>query len=263
MRLRIYEQDLQLLFPLYISTVAENHNQEVIIRDDGYEMTQLFTVVSGNGILELAGETHTIGKNDMFYISQDTPHRYYSSGDEFNTAFISFFGDGFEGIKAHYGLGEYGVYKGKDNSSFYKNVRKLYSSIETVREIPKLCADTFNTVISFFESACKQEYSDMENVYNFLETNYSKPLTLEDILTVYPFSKSKLCAEFKEKYNQTIFEALTGIRLEHARYIIGNSPRLPLKTVSELCGFNDVSYFCKMYKKHWGTSPKKAITNTI
>lgn len=247
---------MPLLFPLYISGISDNRIQEVVIRDDGYRHTQLFTVISGNGILEIGGKTYQLGKGDMFYIDEKTPHRYYSSGGEFNTAFTAFFGDGFEGIKTHYGLGDYGVYQGKDNSNFYTNIKKLFSSIDTVREIPKLCADTFKTVISFFETVCKQEYSDIENVYNFLETNYSKPITLEDILDIYPFSKSKLCAEFKSRYNATVFEVLTGIRLEHARHMIGNSPKMPLKSVAESCGFNDVSYFCKMYKRHWGTSPK-------
>ena len=258
MKVRIYEQNMQILFPLYLSTVADNHEQEVVIRDNGYETAQLFTVVSGMGTFEAGGQSYPLSKGDMFYMDANVPHRYYCSGEHFNTAFISFFGDGFNGIKSHYRLGKYGVYKNRDNSSFYSGIKKLYSAIDSVREIPKLCADTFSTVISFFEAAYKQEYSDMENVYNFLETNYSKPITLEDILTVYPYSKSKLCAQFKKQYNATIFEILTEIRLEHARYIIGTRPELPLKAVAELCGFNDTSYFCKMYRNHWGTTPRNS-----
>ena len=239
MKIRIYEHNMQLLFPLYISGISDNRIQEVVLRNEGHKYPQIFTVLSGGGILEIGGETYQLGKGDMFYIDKKTPHKYYSSGGEFNTALISFFGDGFEGIKAYYNLGNYGVYQGKDNNSFYTNIKKLFSSVDTVREIPKLCADTFKTVISFFEAVCKQEYSDIENVYNFLETNYSKPITLEDILMVYPFSKSKLCTEFKSRYNATVFEVLTGIRLEHARHMIGNSPRMPLKSVAESCGFNE------------------------
>ena len=54
----------------------------------------------------------------------------------------------------------------------------------------------------------------------------------------------------------TVFEMLTGIRLRHAHNMININPNIALKNVATYCGFSDVSYFCKMYKRFFGYSPK-------
>ena len=57
----------------------------------------------------------------------------------------------------------------------------------------------------------------------------------------------------------TIFEALTKIRLQNAHDMLRLDPNMRLKRVMETCGFNDMSYFCKMYKREYNTSPKAGI----
>ena len=65
--------------------------------------------------------------------------------------------------------------------------------------------------------------------------------------------------DFKQKYKITIFEMLTRIRLSHARNMINSNPHLKLTSIAASCGFNDVSYFCKMYKRLYDCSPKSEI----
>ena len=84
-------------------------------------------------------------------------------------------------------------------------------------------------------------------------------LSLQDITELYPYSKSKLCRDFSAEYGMSIFDMLTKIRLNHARIMLKSDPSVSLKEVSENCGFNDTSYFCKMYKKAFGVSPKKSM----
>ena len=108
----------------------------------------------------------------------------------------------------------------------------------------------------FWRGAKKESKPSLEQVVSFLEQNYNKNLTLNDILSVYPYSKTKLCRDFKNKYNVTIFEAITDIRLKYAKFMIDENPKTKLSTVISACGFNDASYFCKQYKKRYGVSPK-------
>lgn len=91
-----------------------------------------------------------------------------------------------------------------------------------------------------------------------MKNNYSSPLTLADLLEIYPHSKTKLCQEFSATYGMTIFEALINIRLQNAHDMLTMDPNISLKTVMNTCGFNDMSYFCKMYKRKYGRSPKSS-----
>lgn len=256
MKIRIYEKNELSFFPLYASTSNFNAFQPKTVRPEGYEMPQIFLINSGSGILNVKGESYALGANDFFYIDKNVPHEYYGNDDDFKTSYLSFFGNGFEGISKYYSLKEYGMYENKNRGTFENSLKNLFEVFNTTREISSLCSLTYSAVISFFDEACKKEYEPIEAVYKHLEENYSKMLTLDDILKIYPYSKAKLCRDFKEKYTFTIFEALTNIRLRHARFLINRFPHMSLKNIVSSCGFNDVSYFCKMYKRKYNKTPK-------
>ncbi|MBQ4145052.1 MAG: helix-turn-helix transcriptional regulator [Clostridia bacterium] len=260
MKAKTYSDEQLFFFPLYLTTIGIKFDEVIKIkRINGYEKHQIFMVDSGNGILNIGGQTFNLEKNDLFYIAANIPHEYYGNGKGFKTTYISFCGDGFEKIRKYYNLDDYGVYKNKNSGLFKSSVENLYEKLETIHELSALCSKTFSIVISYFDEVCKKEQSPIEKVYNYIEENYSKTITLEDILSVYPHSKTKLCNDFKEKYKATIFEMLTNIRLRHAHNMINSNPYITLKNVAISCGFNDVSYFCKMYKRFYNHSPKSEI----
>lgn len=148
----------------------------------------------------------------------------------------------------------------KSAELFRKMIYNCFGNIEYI--ISNLCRchlAAFATVTTFFDTACKKKYSPIETVYNYIESNYSKMITLEDITAFYPFSKSKLCHDYNQKYNITIFEMLTKIRLTNARYMIQINTNIKLRQVAHSYGYNDTSYFCKVDKNFYGESPKKRI----
>ena len=257
MKQKIYSQEQLEFFPLYTCTTDINYPQEKVIRPNGFVFHQIFIVSDGNGFIKANGISRVIGKDDMFYITAHTPHEYYGIDGDFRTSYISFCGYGFEKIKKYYNLGDFGIYRNKNKNIFKSSLDNLFENFETAKELSSLCAMTFSVVIDFFDEVCKKEYSPIESVCNFIESNYSKKLTLEDIMKFYPYSKSKLCCDFKQKYNMTVFDMIIKTRLKNARHMIKNNSEIKLDYIARSCGFNDTSYFCKAYKKFYGTSPKQ------
>lgn len=256
MKTKIYNKEQLSFFQFYPMNIGLNHKQEKINRANGYQWHQIFMVNSGVGLLEINEQSFIIEKNDLFYIAANIPHQYYGIEENFKTTYLSFYDNNFVNIQKYYTLGDFGVYKNKNTGSFHSSIENLYNVVDTLHEVSTLCSLTFSAIISYFDEACKKDYSPIENVYNYIEENYSKMITLDDILSVYPYSKTMLCREFKEKYNKTIFEMLTNIRLRHAQNMINSNPYIKLQTVASSCGFNDISYFCKMYKRFYKCSPK-------
>lgn len=232
-----------------------NYLQHRIFRPTGYHNDQIFLVADGNGIIKLSDEVFPLEKGDMFYLRAGVTHEYYGNNN-FETTYIAYDGDGVRGIRDYYSLGDFKLYSGKNLSAFEHNVETIISTFDSIKDIPTLCAITYSTVIGFFEENCKKEYTSIEEVYHYIESNYASLLTLDDILKFYPYSKAKLCREFKAKYNVTVFEKIIETRLLHAKNIIKSEPEVKLKQVAESCGFGDVSYFCKLYKRAFGESPK-------
>ena len=245
-------------FPLYPSTMDINFNQSKIFRENGYFFDEIFIVKDGNGILEIDGKTYSLEKNDMFFLRKGVPHQYYCTGDSFVTSYLSYFGCSAEVLYNYYRLGNFGVFKSKNPVKAEKFFNDLYKSFDSLQELSTLSAMTYSCVTAFFDEACKKEYTPIENVYNYLEANYSKPVILEDLLCFYPYSKTKLCTDFKKTYGKTLFEVLTDIRIRHAYEMLSLNPHLPLKNIAAASGYSDVSYFCKTYKRLIGISPKSA-----
>lgn len=260
MKIRTYTKEQLEYFPLYTCTVDINHLQEKVNRPNGYEFNQLFIVSGGSAVLKINGECHTVSTNDLFYIAKNVPHEYYGKEGDFKTSFLSFCDNGFDNIKKYYNVSDFGIYKNKNNGVFESCLTKLFDSFEDAHETSTLCTMTFSAVIAFFDEACKKEYSPIESVYNYIENSYFKMITLEDILKFYPYSKSKLCHDFKQKYKMSVFDMLTKIRLKNAHYMIKSNPHIKLSEIAHSCGFNDVSYFCKMYKRRYNCSPKETLS---
>lgn len=256
MRIRTYQESELDYFPIYASTSNVNFVQASINRPDGYNIHQVFMVNNGCGVLKIDNTEFYLEENDLFYISSETPHAYYPIDDNFSTSYLSFFGEGFDKIKEYYSIADYGVYPKKAKGDFLNSLQNLYEKMDGAHETSTLCALTFTAVICFFEEAFKKQTTNIENVNNYLESNFQKNISLDDILGFYPYSKAKLCRDFKKTYNTTIFDKLLSVRLRHAHEMLISNNNLKLKDIAPACGFNDISYFCKMYKKMYSVSPK-------
>ncbi len=255
MKLRTAVTEDYTLFALYPTSADVNYPQYRIFRPEGYPMDQIFLVTGGNGIIKISDEVFPLEVGDMFFVRSGVCHEYYGN-DSFATTYISYDGEGVRGIRDYYALGDFKLYTGKSPTTFERNVKKILEKFDSIKDIPTLCALTYSTVIGFFEENCRKEYSSIEEVYYYIESNYASQLTLDDILKLYPYSKAKLCREFRKKYNMTVFEKIIETRLLRARSILAAEPDVKLKTVADSCGFADISYFCKMYRKKFGASPK-------
>ncbi len=90
---------------------------------------------------------------------------------------------------------------------------------------------------------------------SMIEDNYSKKITLDELAAVCQMSPNYFSRFFKEITHQTPFEYIITYRIESACEMlsggVGN-----ITDVCYSCGFNDLSYFIHIFKKHKGMSPK-------
>lgn len=67
-------------------------------------------------------------------------------------------------------------------------------------------------------------------------------------------SEDRLRHAFAETFGHGLLEALTTVRLEHARALLRGS-RLPVAAVGRQCGFRDPAYFSRIYRRWAGIPP--------
>lgn len=87
----------------------------------------------------------------------------------------------------------------------------------------------------------------IEKIYAYLHSKYNQPIDLNEIATHTGYTPTSLCRFFKVKTGKTIFNVLNKIRIEHACKLLTSS-YLTHAQIAYDCGFNNLSYFNKVFK---------------
>ena len=92
-------------------------------------------------------------------------------------------------------------------------------------------------------------------VIKYTRQNYTRKITLDEISKAVFYDKYALCREFKKYTGQTIIDDLNHYRCIKASELLENG--YSVSDTASLCGFENLSYFGKAFKKHMGYSPSK------
>lgn len=97
----------------------------------------------------------------------------------------------------------------------------------------------------------------LKKVLDYMEANYSSPVTLEQLSASVNMSPKYFCRFFYHMTHRTPIDYLNYQRIEHASYQLATTD-VSVTEVAYNCGFNDLSYFIKTYKKYKGITPGKS-----
>lgn len=102
---------------------------------------------------------------------------------------------------------------------------------------------------------------NLEEVRKFMDTHYVEPITLEQLARSFYVSKEYLSKMFKQEFSCNITDYLLNLRMEKAReWLLDES--IPIKTIAEMAGYEDVTYFYRVFKKRFGIAPGEMRKNS-
>jgi two-component system response regulator YesN len=96
----------------------------------------------------------------------------------------------------------------------------------------------------------------VERVKKYIECNYIKNISLEDMAADLFYSANYLNRIFKQVTGETIFNYASMYRIEKAKEILLD-PRIKLLGVSQALGYSNPAYFSYIFKKATGLTPKE------
>jgi len=91
---------------------------------------------------------------------------------------------------------------------------------------------------------------------DYIRNNYMKKITLDDVAAHVYLSPSYFSKIFKEEMDTNFNAYLNRVRIEMSKKLLSD-PSISMVDVSNIVGFEDQSYFSKVFKKMTGQSPKK------
>ena len=101
-----------------------------------------------------------------------------------------------------------------------------------------------------------QNVSRLRAVVDYMDENYSGEVTLAQLAEAASMSPRYFCRFFQKMTDSTPIDYLNRLRIERACYELTGSDNT-VTDVAMRCGFNDLSYFIKTFKKYTGTTPGK------
>lgn len=134
------------------------------------------------------------------------------------------------------------------------------SDMEHLSEMEAALTNFCNIVSSHIHSK-HEDYSQKQAklAMDFIEKNYNQSdLSLSDVCEHLAISTSRFSTIFKASTGETFVEALTRVRMEHAKDLLVNSS---FKTyeIAEKIGFTDPHYFSISFKKYSKMTPTEYI----
>jgi AraC-like DNA-binding protein len=105
---------------------------------------------------------------------------------------------------------------------------------------------------------CNISYNSrrIEKVFEHLRNNYQKEISLEDVSKIAGMTEVSFSRFIKKRTGRTFIDSLNDIRLGYASRLLIDSSQ----TVAEIaykCGFNNISYFNRLFKKTKNITPKE------
>ncbi len=101
----------------------------------------------------------------------------------------------------------------------------------------------------------------LQQARDLLESRFAAPPRLSSLARRVGMNPSKLCALFKLRFGESVFDFVRRRRLEHARDLLTQS-KMQVSQVAAAVGYRHHSTFTAAFTHHFGMAPKRVQINT-
>lgn len=134
---------------------------------------------------------------------------------------------------------------------------KTREQIQAAAKIMEACA--FYAILK--NTITIQRNNFIRNMDAYLLANLSEDLSIDALSSAFGISKTKLCQSATHYYGCGIAEHIRHLRIEKAKTLLKETDK-PITRISDLVGFADYNYFCRVFKREVGLPAKKYRKST-
>jgi len=98
--------------------------------------------------------------------------------------------------------------------------------------------------------------SVIQDVILYINTDFTNPITVDDILSFCPLSRSHFHALFRQETGTTLTSYLQTLRVRKAAELL-RSTDSTIVDIAETCGFGNLSHFYHCFKRQYGVAPRQ------
>lgn len=134
--------------------------------------------------------------------------------------------------------------------------------IRTAHGLDKLMSDMIREYCLLVKKHAMKGYSTItRQIVSYIDFHYTEELSLAYFAKMFNLSRSYLSDLFRKETGSTLTDFIHQVRMRHAIALL-NSSAMPITAIATSCGYNDVNYFIRRFKKVYGLSPRQ-YQNTL
>ncbi len=155
--------------------------------------------------------------------------------------------------RALYDLGE----DIKDITHNRSDLLKMLYQTESIFELQKKITDILISIAQHFSLKYTQKNKKViDDIKKLIQKKYREDININKIAESVYLSPNYISVVFKQMTGETIIDFLTKTRMENAKILLKETD-FKVLDISEMVGFQDASYFSKVFKKYTGVHPQK------
>ncbi|MBO5039536.1 MAG: helix-turn-helix transcriptional regulator [Clostridia bacterium] len=145
-------------------------------------------------------------------------------------------------------------------AAFSPDCSESFCRMSTLGNITRLFAyileNKYYTENSDSPSGTFEKINMLKQVLEYIETHFSEEIKLSTLAEIVGMNENYFCRFFHSHTRQTPINYLSLYRIEQAANMLFGS-NMSVTEIAFRCGFNDVGYFIKCFKKIKGCTPKQ------
>ena len=268
-------------FPIAYFLVDENHSRYKMAAHWHSEI-EIIRILKGEFCVSLNKNTYTAKEGDIIFVNSETVHQgtptncvyeciifhldfLYSKALDCHL-FIEKILDGeciinefypFDDSEIHNALNSLFeiIIKSTDPARKFLTISAFFNFFALVLE-----QNLYNNNIGYNTASEDNRIVVLKKILLFLRENYDKPVSLEMLSATVNRTEAYVSYFFKNMTGKTPIEYLNEYRIEKACHKLRTTD-FSVTDIAFSCGFSDLSYFIKTFKKKMGISPRKYRQN--
>lgn len=256
------------------------HDQELYLHCHR-DFNELVIVTEGSAVHVVNSEEYAIEKGDVFVVGNDTVHGYknpenfricnimYRHNEMFSALPDIMTGAGYQALfvlEPHITKEQSFRSRLRLKHENYKAVKRLlddmlreYQSGEECRKTMLVSqfahlAVTLSRLYSFDGGDGGQDVVNIAKAVSYMENHFTEDISAGQLAELSHYSERHFMRIFRKAYNASPLEYMIDLRINHACMLL-KSTRLSIAETAGKCGFDDVNYFSRLFKKRMGITP--------
>lgn len=261
----------QRSFPFYLSGVGISSPENHIVRTNGLNSHQILFTLEGEGQLYIDNQSLRIKEGCVFYVMPGVAHEYYPIDGKWTTAWVVFRGEYLTELMQNLEFPSYLCKKVSNIQTIKQMFHNIYASAGTPVRGDETCSLLLYEYIMtvrrslLLETDVNHSGSVIDAGLLYMNENYNKDITLEELSKLCHISPQHFCRVFRLETGMRPMEYLTQKRMLEAKVLLCNTNQ-SIAEIGKQTGYQDPTYFGMVFKKSEGISPsqyRKSKTSVI